>query len=293
MAAPLVASVTHVVADNDTTLRVRFTDEDGNASDADGDVEVEVVDGDGNSIHSDTLSSNAGSKGVYETVLPAQSTLDELTVTWTATVDTLAREINYPAFVIGSRLVSFSTLRTDPEIGSLGHDALAAALTAAESWFRDALEFPPFAIGERLGFELPSPTPRLLVPGVLYPRKVNDVKLNGDAFDASDLAEVTARRGAFERVTSTGTRRLWQAGWYDLHVEHGWDAPTADLTRAARIFVRYLARQVAYPERAREVVTDGAVISFSMPSADRPTGIPEVDGVVNRYGVDLVTGWAL
>jgi hypothetical protein len=67
--------------------------------------------------------------------------------------------------------------------------------------------------------------------------------------------------------------------------EHGWTSPPADLVRAAvqASAYRLLGDASGISARATGVSNEFGNIAYSTATADRPTGLPEVDAVLNGY----------
>lgn len=68
---------------------------------------------------------------------------------------------------------------------------------------------------------------------------------------------------------------------------HGLSAPPADLASAALSLARdwLLSRNSGAVDRRWKLQTDAGFEYISQPGANRPTGIPAVDAVINRYAV--------
>ena len=49
---------------------------------------------------------------------------------------------------------------------------------------------------------------------------------------------------------------------------------------------RYCARGSNFPERASQIMSEQSLITFSTPSPNKPTGLPEVDGVLSRHSLN-------
>jgi hypothetical protein len=283
-----------VLRNNASKAQVVVTNFDGTLTDADGDVVVTRFDGADDTISTDTLTTSV-TKGVYEADVPERSDLDRLKFVWTATVDSQAWERTTWVDIVGGRLVSENRLRQDTELAQVEGVVLRRAIDETESWLEAALGYPPVVIGERITFNHPR-APRLRIPGVFYPRKLISVDREDDAVDIADAKIIDS---GIHWPLSTGSEfltgfgrggRMWQAGRYDVWVEHGLEDPPGHLVRAAAVFARYLVRNSNYPERASQVSTEGALITFSIPSPDRPTGIPEVDAVILQERIDEPIG---
>lgn len=274
---------------DDFVIDIYVEDDEGELKDADGDVTVTVTDEDGSQTHSDTLTTSVQT-GIYQTIHPAHSDLELLDVDVSYTVDGLAREEQQTVEVVGQRLAPLHRYRSriDEERSEYGAASIATrdlerVAIVVEDWFDDALRYSPFVRGSTVEFYLRGG--RMHVPGIPYPRTI----VSAEAFDAND-----------DKVTGFDKSKLRLRGhnledykggslpsyYVRLKLEHGrWQRPIpADLERAAAQFAEYVAEESDLPARAERVSqADGGLISLATPSPQRPTGIPEVDGVVRRY----------
>ena len=104
----------------------------------------------------------------------------------------------------------------------------------------------------------------------------------GTALTAGELAEITVREwGAFDRPGG----KAWTAGAScALFYRHGMPAPAGPVAQAAMLLAReYLVRS-ALSSRATVESTEVGSFRISVAGRDRPTGIPEVDAVIERFG---------
>lgn len=71
----------------------------------------------------------------------------------------------------------------------------------------------------------------------------------------------------------------------DVQYAHGYLTPPPDVRRAALRLARQvlLTQQSAIPDRAHTMTTDVATFSLTMASEEFPTGLPEVDAVLQQY----------
>jgi hypothetical protein len=220
------------------------------------------------------------SEGVYTTILPPQPVLDDLIVTLTAQVDGVTLTAVETIEVVGGRVIHPARLREDPALRPLKARSVYRVAEAVEDWLRDALDYPPVPEGLRVSFDYEYSSPVLWVPGVDFPLDLYNAEHFGTEFTLAELQEVRARQGGFVRISG----RSWPAGDYQLHLSHGrWVTPPEDLVRAAAALARYVVRESKLPERATSVQTEGAFITLAMPDHEHPTGLPDVDGTVNRY----------
>ena len=274
------------VADRETIVRLYVDDEGGRLTAADATPTVSVTDGDGTAVTGVSAVSEEDT-GVYKATIPARSTLDRLTVTWTATVGGFSRTVRSYVDLQRERLVPLWQLREDEEMADLSDASLWRVVDAVEAWFTRALGFPPILVGKREKWRQ-APTLGLMIPDVTYLSEVysltyDDGSNDPVAVDAADY-EITEDRlyllGNMSFLTGLSAKQGWDAGTYEAHVAHVLALPEEDLRRAGATFGRYISRTSNYPERARRIVSAETEIVFSMPSPDAPTGLPEVDAVV-------------
>lgn len=236
-----------------------------------------------------TVSTGAGTlgtPGVYTYTVPAQSTLDTLTVDWVATsiggAVVTARDY---VEVAGGYLFGISEARVLPP-------ALNATTypTATLSTVRIEVEqecericrqaFVPRYYRQTLSG---NGTDRL---GVRYPmlRTLRSVTVSGVAWTAPVLATVAVSDSGILRLPLGG---VWPEGAGNIIVEyeHGWDYPPEEIHAAAmkRLRSRLTATSSGVPDRVLTWNTqDGGTYSRA-PVGAQTTGVPDVDGVYERY----------
>jgi hypothetical protein len=289
------------VLNREANVRLHLDDEYGALVAADSTPTVSAVNGDGQSVAVGTAASEA--TGLYAASLSAQSVMDRLTVSWNATVAGKARTATQHVDVVSERLVPLWRLREDAELLALDGKLLQRLEDTVAEWFRNALKYPPVVESYRYQWLQDYATQRLRVPGVKFPVSLTSLAYgrgNGQTvWTPSMLAQIAVVETGFEYLDS-GTfapmdflrgwdRGTFVAGYYTAHVTHGGGgdfgitSPTEDMRRAAAILCRYAARVNNLPERARRIETAASIIDLSMPSADKPTGLPDVDAVIGRY----------
>ena len=289
------------VLNSDAIVRVRIDDETGRLIDADAPPTVAVLDGSGTQILTGTATSDG--VGIYKYTVASQTRPDHLVVRFTATVGGSVRVIDQHVDIVGARLVELWRLREDAELAGLPLVAMQRLVDATEEWFRSALRFPYTVESQRTSFWYQGGS-RLSVPGAPFPIQLYELSSAGIPYTAGEISTVGVDRSAFV-YPQTGVyydpvygsyAGLFRGGLTKIYCAHGglpdWGGLIPeDLVRAAFIFARYLNRGsggTAYPERATQVATEGAVITFSTPSPTRPTGLPEVDAVITRYGLGAI-----
>lgn len=240
------------------------------------------------------------STGLYEAVVAPQSSFTDLHAIWSYAVSGNSRTEEQHYTIVAERLVPLSTLATDAKISDVTPAVttvqLLGLINQVEDWIVRALKFPYCEQAFTRTFTVKKTTQVLHIPRVLYPKSVTAVTRDDIVFTADEIDDIKIDTYGIERGTTgwsflTGSNPNaggWQPGRYVISGTHG-PSPElayipADLRRAALSLARYAIRTNNWSERARQVQTQDAVLTFSMPSPDRPTGLPEVDAVVTGYG---------
>lgn len=289
------------VLNREIVVRFRLDDEGGTLVAASGTPTIVVKASDGSTVAGVSVVSTDGT-GVYKATIPAQTSLDVLSATLTATVATFARTVTETVTLISERLVPLWMLREDAELTSVTTEIILRLSDVVHDWFKDALNFPPVAERHVREWVQEYPTQRLRVPGVYFPSALVALTYGRGqgafTYDGAFLSNVEPIEGGFE-FKDTGTfapvdflrgtnRGTFPQGVYSATVEHGgpWGVSVPeDLRRAAASLARYAARTSNLPERARRIETQASIIDLSIPSSKFPTGLPDVDATINRYGV--------
>jgi hypothetical protein len=285
------------VKGREAVLRVRVDDEDGTLTAADSTPTVVVTDGDG-TVVSGVSAVESESTGVYKATVPPRTELDILTATWSVVISGVTRTVVEPIIVQAERYAPLWFLREDTELSTVTGATFMHLVDAVEDWFESALQFPAVETPLRKTFDAPGGK-SLKVPGAPFPKSIIAVTEGETVMSQADIDDLSVVDGGFEfqyagshDIIYGCATRQWALGRKTVHITHGgpWDAVPNDLVRAVRTLARYVNRGSNYPERARMVQTDGAMITFSTPDAMRPTGLPDVDGVINRYRLPTVVG---
>jgi hypothetical protein len=295
-----------VMVGQPAVVRIYIENEDGAliAVDDNTDVDVVVNNGAGAPLATGVGVADSMHVGVYRFTLAPQARLDTLDVTATAMVNGVLRMLRETVQVVGTRLVPKWRLAQDPVAGVLDPVSLELVLGAVEDLVRQTLGFSAVWEGVRVNFDehrrgasdsynpmsgMSYGSPggeRLIVPGVAYPQEVYSLIVNGQVVGDEVLASIHPGNGALVWGQS------WPSGNYQMWLTHGLDNVPGDLVEAAFTLCRYGARKLPkaskdnnafLSERASSITTEGATLLFSLPTPDRPTGLPEVDAVLARY----------
>jgi hypothetical protein len=266
-----------VVTGTSPTITVTFSD-DGETPVATTGVTVEVSRDDGTTI--DSLPAPAADQDghVWTVQLPAAavSAPDTLAVRWT---DDAGRITLDRIDVVGRRYVTVAQLRARPDMTADRFDLqqLLNDLERVEDLVEDHCKV---AFVPRAGVQRAPASHRgefvldqLRVTGIRWARA------DGVALDLADV-DLDPRTGTIT-LDSVARGEVVAVGY-----THGSDAPPADLAEAVVDAVRakLLADRSGMASRELSIRTEmGDRVFLAQPGTDRPTGIPEVDAVLNRY----------
>lgn len=285
-----MSSLVRVLVTSAVTLSHTFA-VDGAAADAGGPVTVAVKRLDGTAVTSGTASQGTPSDGIYTFLLPAQATLDTLTVDWTGAFGGVAFTDRDFVEVVGGFLFGLpEAYSMRPVLDPVKYPPAMVAAKRIE--VEQACEricgqafvprFSRIALSGR-------GQARLVIPrsehgGHTMLRAVRSITVTGVAWSAPDVAAVGfSDTGVLTRPGGTP----WPAGSRNIVVEyeHGLDYPPEEVSTAGIVHLRsrLTPGDTTIPYRAISFqAAEGGTYRLSTPSADR-TGIPDVDAVYARH----------
>jgi len=280
-------------------LAVTFFDAAGAVVDP-GTVTVTITRLDGSAIVTDGATSGTGASARTRALTPAESgTLDQLTCTWTGTINGEPQTVETRAEVIGDLLFSVADARSD-QGGKLASDTSypterieAARAAILDAWYE--------------------------ICGVAFVPRVRQVVLNGNNRDVlylpdlrvSALRAIELRSGAtwsaytdeslLDVIVEPIGRLTHETGWFPrgrqnvrITYEHGWERTPGEISQAALMLLRDRLVKGTSPERATSEV--GELGTFTLATAGtqgnpwsvyREYGLPFVDAVLHRYNEKL------
>ena len=226
---------------------------------------------------------------------------DVLTATAVGTLSGAAVTLVEPVRLVSTRLVPLATLRAQSDLSDLSTADFLRTVDEAEDTLTNLLNYSPVITGGRFTFRARTQLGGVMAPGVYYPVSCYSLTYNDAAFDSVRLASLAVRGHQFEYQTSyfgasydpllgmaIGGGAAFLPGVYGMHCSYGVPTVPADLARACRALTKYMAKTTTYPERATRIMTEASEIWISTPDGDkRLTGLPEVDGVILRYRINL------
>jgi hypothetical protein len=260
---------------------LRVEDDDGDPQALDAPPGVVVRDGAGLEVDNGTSVKEGATDGVYSYTLPTDVTdvLDTYTLTWSALIGAVPYTYTTEVEVVGGVMFTIGQLRrwnNDITATKYPTDRVLEARTYAEQRIETPamVAFAPRC--RRAQVEAMHPRTLLLPdPEVRMVRSILDE--DGNPVDAADY-RLGSTAGALERKSGS-----W-CGTYDVVYEHGLDLDAFPIQRAAMMLaVDYLVSS-ATPGRATSQATDEGTFRLTIAGRDGPTGLPEVDAVIEQYG---------
>jgi hypothetical protein len=225
---------------------------------------------------------------VYTVTVPAQSTLDTLTVDWTGTVAGAAVTARDIVEIVGGFIFGLAEARAQPPtLDTVRYPTarLAAKRIGVEQECEEICGqafVPRFA---RVTLTIPPGTTRkaLTLPSINV-RALRALTIDGTTQSLTGLGVTPSgvlTGLSFDGGTTTNASVI-------VEYEHGMDYPPEDLKDACMLRLRSRLSQgdTGVPQRALSFsVQDGGVYRLSTPTGKK-TGIPDVDGVYERYSLD-------
>lgn len=253
-------------------LRVTLADQDGNAEAAASTLTANIERADGTSIATGRATAGGGSTGACTVALTTAeaASLDVLKVTW---LDGAATRMTTYHRIVGGFLFARAQLAARP--------GMANYSTADLDWARDAITdlieretgtswCPAYDLDEFEG------TGRCTLLARRPTRALRSLSVDGTAQTVADF-DVDADVGVIR-----GTVALW--GRIAVGVEHGFDAPPADLRREAITAAAYglsAGSDTLAGPRVRSISSEFGLQQLSFAGGrDHPTGIDSVDAAI-------------
>lgn len=253
----------------------------------DGTVTVVVKRADGTTVSG--VGAVSGTGGSYTATLPAQTSLDILTATWSGA----SAKVRTVHEIIGEYIVELADIRATLNIADAGKFPVDR-LEDARSWFTDlaadALNYSPVPRFAHETLDGTGISTIALQAGHAYVRTLRYVKVDGTAVDAGELAGWDFNDTLLNRSRIGGTFAL---GHHNVEVgyEHGLDYPSAELRQLALVAIRFrlLTNQAGQiPDRALSITNDYGNIQMAQAGPRRPTGIPDVDTGLMRLRLPVM-----
>jgi len=264
------------------TLTVTFYDGGETAVDP-GTVTVTITRADGTAVA--TAAATSGSGAAARTyALAAQTRLDHLSAVWTGSIG--GRSVTTRHEVVGGYYADLAEIRTLDALANTSKyptATLERARWQAEDKFEDATGVAWVPRHDRYTAVGDNTTSLLL----RWPRPRSLIAVTIDGTVASDLTLFQLyETGLIERDSGMRfPRGATNVGNVVVEYAHGYDRPTEDLRWAFLQYVRYLILDTTsrIPDRAASYSTEFGTFQLVTAGFNRPTGLPEIDAVLNEH----------
>lgn len=258
---------------------------DGTASDAAATPTVDVYKDDGTQIVTAQNATDVSGAGNYSYTLTTTETanLDVLRFVWTGNWGQAGEKVTTYCEVVGGFLFTIGDARalTALQSASTYPDAAILAMrTVAEQAIEDACGI---AFVPRYRRETLSGTggTRMLLSQTKV-RSIRAVTVDGTAYTAGELAEVSAYAG----------RAIYRAGGFTygtanvvVAYEHGHSYPPARIGRAALMLAKRWLVDGPIDDRATSLITEDGTFALVTPGVRGAfTDVPEVNAAIQQYG---------
>jgi len=258
--------------------------QDGDLADATGTVTVTVADAAGTTVASGSATKTPSTTGTYAfACTPGQlANLGVYTATWAATVAGVPVTPTTQVEVVSAHLFGIDELRARrPEMANVDKypsTLLAAKRSEVSDWFEDVCGV-AFVKRRRRRVLTGDGTDTLLTGDPLISSLVS-VTVDGTAWVVNDiggdrsLGILTAPKG-----------EVWTKGAQIIATyDHGYDHVPERVKAAVLTLAVEATLPSALNPRATVESTDVGAFRLSIARPDTPTGIPDVDIVINEYG---------
>lgn len=271
-----------ILVGSPATLTATFYDGGETAVDP-GTVTVTITRADGTAVATGAATVGAGAAArTYS--LTAQSRLDHLTAVWTGSSG--GRVLTTRHEVVGGYYADLAEIRALDALGNTSkfpEATLARARWQAEAKIEDATGVAWVPRHDRQ-VSFGDNTTQILTRWP-RPRSLIAVSINGTA--AADLTKFTLYDiGMVERTSgATWPKGTTSTGNVTVEYTHGYDRPTEDLRMAFLQYVRYLVLDTTsrIPDRASSYSTEFGTFQLVTAGFNRPTGLPEIDAILNQH----------
>ncbi len=297
MSAIPTAQLDRVLLGEAASLTLAPVDRDGTAVVCKTSVAVKIEDGAGETVVAAGVGSlSVDGKTFSYTLDPTKLTAyDTYVLTWTSYVGTpaVARSWQTTLDVCGGHLFTIAEFKAR---GRRLDELTAAQIRAVRVVAEDRLEeecgvaFVPRGGRAAVTVGTWRDETRLILPHValreLYAVTVDDGDTATELTEAEVATLTVGDKQVGAGIVFCADADLWDEGdVVTLHYAHGYDRPPAPVTNAALLLAgEYATPDVALPPRATSLSTDLGVFRVSVAGRERPTGLPEVDRVIERYG---------
>lgn len=283
-----------VLRNTQPTIALNIADGNGNPIDVDPSTSITVTirDSAGTTVTTGTATDDPNALGRYTFTVEVAFTgdMDVYTAEWDATLGGAAQKFYTTYEVVGGFIVSVAEIRAFDDAIANETDYPTARVVKARQAAEDRLEllcgraFRPRGAratvsgDNSLDVWLPTIEIRRIVTGAIA----------GVALTSAELADlVVDTTGRISRQYAG----IWTLGRRNvaLHYEYGPDVAPEPIKRACLLLVRHFLVGSAVPDRATSLTTGEGTFRLATAGREGPTGLPEVDAIINDYSVQLPT----
>jgi hypothetical protein len=266
------------------TLSVTFS-----SGAADAAVTTLITNAAGGTVTSGTATHGTG--GVYTFVLPPQTDVAALTVTWTGTFGGVVQSLQFAVDVVGALLFTLADLRAFgppndlplSDTSKYPDQVLADSRARITDLFRRCCGVSFIPRYDHWEFDSYYQT-TLYLPARRV-TKLLSVTVGGVPLSPTDLAACVIQPNGqlYHSNTFFGFWSGWQRNGIQVEYEHGWQQPPPEITRIGMQLARYELTASQLADRFISMSNEFGVVRQAQPSSKNPTGIPVIDATLCRY----------
>lgn len=233
--------------------------------------------------------------GVCSVVVPGQSALDELTITWSGLIDgSTVVDVDLLEIAGGTFFNLAAARRADQDLEDATRyttSDLRTARTEIEVEFERICDRAFLPRYRRIVLDGPEDD-QLILPNADI-RRIRSASITSSPggtpvqLTTDELAALVVNPAARTVTRAGGARWPGGIGNIDIGYEHGLTRPPPDLKRVSmmRLRSRLGLQRTGVPERAMSwTASNGDTYRLSIPTAYR-TGVPEIDAVLDSYSL--------
>ncbi len=258
------------------------------AGDADGAVTVGIVDAAGDTVVAAGTATTSSGSGVYTYTLASQTNLSELTATWSGTFGGNAMEFTTQHAVVGGFYCTPSEVRAMTSISGESSTFPTADIVRAINQAEQVID-------DYTGVSFVYRYHRDVLDGTnttdlrlthMFPQTVIAGSIAGTALTATQISNLNKYESGVIRLKDD----IWEfenpGGKCIVDYEAGVSkTPPEPISFVAKSLARHTLLELIsrIPDRSTSLSTEFGNIQIAQPGMNRPTGIPDLDTILNRY----------
>lgn len=255
---------------------------DGTPTQADGAVTVTIRRADGTTLATGPASAPGG--GLYRFLISPQADLNFLSITWSGAFTGVTQEVVTHAEIVGAQVFTEFAARTyDGAVMGSASVYPDSMILEARSRITDALEHgtgvswvPRFRRVVLDGWGLDA----LMLPN-LYPTRILSLDDDGTLLTAPQLAELELYESG--EIYYPSGMFTWGRRTITVEYEHGFAHLRDGVDRMALMWLRAELVRSNVPDRALVLEGEMGTYRLSIPTGERPSGIPMIDAWISSH----------